>query len=349
MQKIKIALCDKDKFYCERFAAYMMNHKAQEIELNIYSTIEQFTGDEKMGNFDLVIAGSGFEEFSSDVNIMYLSDLCGNQAAEEAMWEKDTIPQKKIVTKYQPMEQLLHEIYVQAGMTKREPVGVQVATHGKVIGVVSPECHEMQELFSVMHAVNLGREQKVLYFNFLEFSGFRELFGQTGNFDFTDVVLKLRSGELTTEYFWNCVYEMSGISVILPFENPENIRQIGRQEWEQFIDFMEQNTDFEVLVVDFGVNMPELADCMSRCDELLLIGREGYFYECRDKHFYEWLEKTGHQAVAEKITKSMCHIRLKIFMAVEMSSSSYSGVNLVILSEDGRRSWMSSKCLECVL
>ena len=186
---------------------------------------------------------------------------------------------------------------------KREPVGVQVATHGKVIGVVSPECHEMQELFSVMHAVNLGREQKVLYFNFLEFSGFRELFGQTGNFDFTDVVLKLRSGELTTEYFWNCVYEMSGISVILPFENPENIRQIGRQEWEQFIDFMEQNTDFEVLVVDFGVSMPELADCMSRCDELLLIGREGYFYECRDKHFYEWLEKTGHQAVAEKIHK----------------------------------------------
>ena len=73
---------------------------------------------------------------------------------------------------------------------------------------------------------------------------------------------------------------MSGISVILPFENPENIRQIGRQEWEQFIDFMEQNTDFEVLVVDFGVSMPELADCMSRCDELLLIGREGYFYEC---------------------------------------------------------------------
>lgn len=42
---------------------------------------------------------------------------------------------------------------------------------------------------------------------------------------------------------------------------------------------------------------------MSRCDELLLIGREGYFYECRDKHFYEWLEKTGHQAVAEKIRK----------------------------------------------
>ena len=76
MQKIKIALCDKDKFYCERFATYMMNHKAQEIELNIYSTIEQFTGDEKMGNFDLVIAGSGFERFSSDVNISRWNSCC---------------------------------------------------------------------------------------------------------------------------------------------------------------------------------------------------------------------------------------------------------------------------------
>ena len=52
-----------------------------------------------------------------------------------------------------------------------------------------------------------------------------------------------------------------------------------------------------------------------RCDELLLIGREGYFYECRDKHFYEWLEKTGHQAVARKNSQSQCAIYgLKIFM-----------------------------------
>lgn len=50
-----------------------------------------------MGNFDLVIAGSGFEEFSSDVNIMYLSDLCGNQAAEEAMWEKIRYRRRKLL------------------------------------------------------------------------------------------------------------------------------------------------------------------------------------------------------------------------------------------------------------
>ena len=301
MQKIKIALCDEDKFYCERFAAYMMNHKAQEIELNIYSTVEQFTGDEKMGSFDLVIVGSGFEQFSSDVNMMYLSDLCGNQAAEEAMWEKDTIPKKKIVTKYQPMEQLLHEIYVQTGMAKKEAATVQVAEHTKVIGVFSPEGHEMQELFSVLHAVNLSSEQKVLYVNFIDFSGFRELFGQTGICDFSDVILKIRSGELTAEYFWNCVYEMAGISVILPLENPENIRKISIAEWEQFLGFVEQNTDFEVLVIDFGTGMTELAERLSRCDELLLICREGFFYECREGHFYQWLEKTGYSPLSEKI------------------------------------------------
>ena len=88
---------------------------------------------------------------------------------------------------------------------------------------------------------------------------------------------------------------------------------------------------------------------MSRCDELLLIGREGYFYECRDKHFYEWLEKTGHQAVAEKIHKVNVPYTAKNIHGGGNVMSSYSGSELVDLSEDGRRSWMSSKCLECVL
>ena len=65
--------------------------------------------------------------------------------------------------------------------------------------------------------------------------------------------------------------------------------------------------------------------------------------------FYEWLEKTGHQAVAEKIRK----------VNVPYTAKNIHGGGNVIeqlqwsefgdLSEDGRKSWMSSKCLECVL
>lgn len=94
---------------------------------------------------------------------------------------------------------------------------------------------------------------------------------------------------------------MAGISVILPLENPENIRQISIAEWELFLGFVEQNTDFEVLVIDFGTGMTELAERLSRCDELLLICREGFFYECREGHFYQWLEKTGYSPLSEKI------------------------------------------------
>lgn len=91
--------------------------------------------------------------------------------------------------------------------------------------------------------------------------------------------------------------------MILPFENPENIRQIGRQEWEQFIDFMEQNTDFEVLVVDFGVSMPELADCMSRCDELLLIGRKVIFTSAGTSIFMSGWKRQDIRQWQKKIHK----------------------------------------------
>ena len=160
-----------------------------------------------------------------------------------------------------------------------------------------------------MHAVNLGREQKVLYFNFLEFSGFRKLFGQTGNFDFTDVVLKTPQWGTDDRVFLNCVYEMSGISVILPFEKSGKISgRLADRSGNNLLILWNKNTDFEVLVVDFGVSMPELADCMSRCDELLLIKRGRLFLRVRDKHFYEWLEKTGHQAVGRKNSQSQCAI-----------------------------------------
>ena len=302
MQKIKMALCDVDKVYCERFAAYMMNQKAREIELYIYSETGQLPGAEKMRTFDLVLAGSGFEELSSETNTLYLSDVCGTQTAENRGQGEKIMIHPKTVSKYQPMEQLLHEIYVQTGRVKKERE-TEFAGKLEVYGVFSPGGHEMQELFSVMHAQNLSRDKKVLYLNFLEFSGFRELFEQTGEYDIADVILQLRRGKMDVEYLRNCVYEIAGISVILPFENPENMKQTDSKELENLITFIGGNTDFEILIIDFGMSMQKLLNCLKLCEKVFLLGKEGFFYECRENQFYRWIEKTGEENLREKIQR----------------------------------------------
>lgn len=63
LQKLKLPFVIRTSFIVSALRL-MMNHKAQEIELNIYSRSSSFTGDEKMGNFDpTVIAWSGLRSF----------------------------------------------------------------------------------------------------------------------------------------------------------------------------------------------------------------------------------------------------------------------------------------------
>lgn len=304
MGKYKIALCDKDEFYCRRFAEYMIKYKPQEMELAVYSDAGQFVGTNGEEEYDLVLAGSGFESVFGEkqkANVLLLTDGYAAQVAEPPMWEEGTRPARRTVCKYQPMEQVLHEMYALLG---READGTskKMAAGGlEIIGVCSPCGHEMQMMFSALYAVQMGKEKKVLYLNFQEFSGFLEVFGMAGERDMGDVVIRLRNESLSPEYFWQCVYEMSGISVLLPFENPENIRQTGRKELEGLLEFVEKYTDFEMAVIDFGVGMDDLAACMGLCGTVFKLCRDGFYDRCRDNVLTEWLTKSGEEALLGKM------------------------------------------------
>ena len=302
MQKLKIALCNKDEFYCRRFSEYVVKHKAKEMELSVYSDREQFEEALDREKFDLVLAG---EEFVTEDmgNVLVLCEDCVEKVAEPAMWDSAIVPARKSISKYQPMEQVMHELYVLVGRDRDERKVMTGVGGLEVIGICSPSRNEMQEMFSMLYAVNMAENKKVLYLSFLEFSGFRELSGLSGEYDMSDLMLKVRNGCLTAEYFWNCVYEMHGACVILPFENPENIRQIGTNEFYKLLEFVELYTDFEQVIVNFGVSMEELALCMQRCNILYLLGKEEFFYQCQEQEFFQWLNKTGNEAVVDKLQK----------------------------------------------
>ena len=78
MEKLKIALCDNHSFYCERFEAYMVSHKAKEVELFLYSVQEQLEEALKTMRFDVLLVGAGFENFFHSMEledrILYLSE-----------------------------------------------------------------------------------------------------------------------------------------------------------------------------------------------------------------------------------------------------------------------------------
>ena len=299
MKKIKLALCSGDTVYCERLAAYIMNHRTQEVELYIYSDASRLKDSGEI--FDCIIVSEEMESSFEDQRILILSDTYPDRVAEEPLWEQDVVPQRRIVSKYQTAEQLLHEVFVQTGTKGVGDAQTMTRRKLKVVGVCSPSRHEMQTLFSVLYAENMANEKKVLYISLLEFLDFEALFGRESETDIGDFILGLRNHRLSGDNLWQFIYMLSHMDYIAPFANPENIGQIGKEEITAVIDFIEQYTEYDMLVIDFSLWVKESYECFDLCDLLYVISREEYFYRNFDQKFLLWLEKKGQTQLKERL------------------------------------------------
>lgn len=301
MGKIKLALCSGDTVYCERLAAYIMNHRTQDVELYLYSDAEllQQSGE----NFDCIIVSEEMEHYFTDQMLLILSDTYPECMAEEPAWETGVIPQRRVVSRYQTAEQLLHEVFVQTGQRGRSEKKIAAGQKLEVVGVCSPSRHEMQTLFSVLYAENMANERKVLYLSILEFLDFEALFGRNGENDIGDFILAIRNHRLKGDNLWQFIYMLSHMDYIAPFANPENIGQIGKNEITSVINFIEEYTEYDMLVIDFSLWLKEICECLNLCDLLYVISREEYFYQNFDQAFDCWLEKKGQTELIEKIQR----------------------------------------------
>lgn len=325
LSRIAVAVCDTDTEYRDRFVTYLIEHRAKEYAVHAFSAPELLVEGSEREKIDVAICGKGFTEAGEAVRmegipVLFLRETTGEAAikpsrvaeasgysiigAEEsqATEERPYQPAKAKaadVFRYQPMETILHEVQVLVGAQAKKTKSVTAGM--EIIGVYSPICHEMQMPFAVVLARMLSEKRKVLYVNLMEHSGFLELFGLTGEYDLGDVVLAIRRKRFSEEMFLKSVYEAEGIHYIPPFDNPEDLREFSAEEYHAFLAFLEEQTDYEVLVLDFGAGMQEFAAVLDRCTSIYCPMKNGYFYECRMNHFLRYLGREQDESVKERI------------------------------------------------
>lgn len=310
MVKRKLAICDEEDTYRQRFSTYLSNHKPEEMEVYAYSKEEIFLETLEEIPFWIVILGKGFVPLAETVRekgipVLILTEKENTNAVRDLLqYEKESEADTGIgyTAKYQSMCTILHEIYLLAeGEDGTGQMMETVAGRIEVIGVCSPVRHEMQMLFSFLYAVAAAKERKVLYINLMENSGFRKLYGTAGESDLGDVILSLRKQGLKPESFRKCVYEMNDVSYIQPFYNPENIHEVTLQDLKEILDYLTEHTDYEMLVIDFGGGMENFSQMLDCCRSIYCLTREGYFYQCQTEEFLEYVRTTGKEDLEKKI------------------------------------------------
>ncbi len=307
MGKITVAVCDTDNGYRERFVTYLVEHKSGEYAVHAFSAVEHFLDALKKQMFDVVIFGRGFAEAENQVHMrkipsVVLKDTVPERLKENPGYRVEEETERQVsVFRYQPMEAIIHEVRIlTGGKTEQEPSDKRVSRL-EVIGVYSPIGHEMQMPFTTVFAELLAEKRKVLYVNFMQYSGFLQLFGLPGQYDVGDIILRLRNKRLYAETFLKCVYESSRMHYIPPFHNPENFDDFSIGDYLALLGFLEDNTDFETVVFDFGDGIERFSEVLDTCTSIYCPMKTGFFYECRLNQFLEYLENGAAKEVRERL------------------------------------------------
>lgn len=301
MAKIKVAIFDVDKGYRERFADYLMNHKATEMELAVFTNEQFFFNAVEVDKFHLFVLGGGYEAVLPRVRAKKVPVLVLTECAQSYVRETIQMLDEQVVytSKYQSMDVITQKMQTLAD-TKWSHGEVRMLQNPEVVGVISPVFHEMQMLFSLLLARNVAREKRVLYVNMLEFSGFTEMF-KDAEYDLSDAILQIRETEVKEERLRACIYELDGFSYIPPVMNPENMREITEEDVHRLLDVVAEYMDYQVIILDVGLNVAGFADILPMCDRIFSLEKRGYLFETRTRQFYAYLEKMVDAAFLERI------------------------------------------------
>ncbi len=306
MNKISVAVCDTDDIYRERFAAYLLERRADRFAVYTFSGTEHFLRALPEQRFDVVILGQGFETVENalrerKIPVLLLVETFPELLEEDSAYMTEDKEGRAVFFRYQPMDAILHEVQVLAGAGFSEELVTKHLNRLEVVGVYSPILHEMQMPFSMVLAEKLAERRKVLYINLMCHSAFLEIFGLPGRYDMGDMILRLRNKRIFAETFLKCLYESNRVNYIPPFHNPEDLRGYTPEDHMALLSFLEESTDFETVIFDFGEGTERFAEVLGSCQTIYCPMKTGYFYECRLNEFLMYLEKSSAGTVRESI------------------------------------------------
>ena len=301
MARIKVAIFDADKNYRERFTDYLMEYKATEMELSVFTNMSFFFETLGVDKFHLFVLGSGYEEVLEKVVEKQVPILILTESVQSYVRESVGMMEGQVAyaSKYQSMDGIIRQMQMMTEIKwgcKEEQCNKVV----EVIGVCSPIKHEMQMLFSLLYAKNEGRRNKVLYINLLEFSGFSEIFEEAES-DIGDVIMRVREGNLKREVLSASIYATEGFSYIAPPVNPESIIEITGEDIRKVLEWTIKETDFEIIILDVGTNVKGFPDIVSICSKMYCLGKKGYLYEVQMRQFLSYLERAVDETYLERI------------------------------------------------
>lgn len=286
--------------YAYHFMEYLMQKK------NIPFEIQAFTSPEVLEDFAR----------SHPVEILLISDKAITEEIRQLPIRQiillsegvhdPRLDQYPAVYKYQSSDNVIREVMACYGVENEVIVGQNqvIKKEMRVIGVYSPVGRTQKTSFALALGQILGRDRAVLYLNLESYSGFEQLLETHFDRGLSDILYYARQQNSGIVYkIAGMVQTIQNLDFLPPALFPMDIQTTKYEEWLWLFRQLEQNSNYEVLILDLGDAVCDLYQLLDYCTEIYVPIRQDVISMAKIAQFEQTLQLWDSAAVMEKIRK----------------------------------------------
>lgn len=257
-------ICDSERHYADSLASVL----AEKIEFPIHvcSSVEQvkrLTDEREVGI--LLIEETFPEEEREELH-------AANQillVRKEVIGENDGI---KTVYKYQPADAILSEILASC-MDENHPgmLRQQLYRDSALIGIYSPIHRIGKTALALEIGKELAKEERVLYLNLEEYSGWEERFGRREQYTLADFLYYAKQEKSNLGMRLSIMTgHMEELEYIAPVSVSEDLKHVTFEEWKELLEQLLNLRIYKKIVIDFGESVQGLWGLLNLCQKIYM-------------------------------------------------------------------------------
>lgn len=261
-----LAICDGEKRYAMKLMEAFGVKKNLGFQMRAFSDTEELEQFAKRKKIEiLLIADKSLSENLCDFDIGKIILLSDGEICEQ-------YSQYDSIYKYQSAEQILKEVlgyYAEYA----NPVSGQYSgkKEFEVHGVFSPVGRCGKTALAKALADNFGKSKKTLLLDLQSFGAHPEQLGEETLWDLTDIIYFLREGKKSFLYkLGSIVKSKNHYDYVLPMKTPADLRSVTLAEWTQLLEKLAEDSDYQIIVVDFGYDICGLYQLLSQCTKVYI-------------------------------------------------------------------------------
>ena len=256
-----LAICDTEKQYAKRLMEAFCEKKTPGFQIHAFSKTEELEHFASQNQIELLlISGRNMSERIGQCNIGKII-LLSDGEVYEAFSDYESI------YKYQSAEQIMKEVLCYCAEYVRP---VTTMCYGQksfvVYGVYSPIGRCGKSILAKLLAEHFGKTRKVLLLDLQSFCAKDGQLSAQEQWDLADMIYFLRQGKKTFFYkLGSIVKNENAFDYILPMKTPADLRSVTLSEWTELLEKLASDSDYQVVVIDFGNDVCELFKLLSQC------------------------------------------------------------------------------------